>query len=72
MEVWVKSWKTKHWKTSAGTDVKNKDLWQALDGTQGLMKQTDIGLRIIWVKGHAKIYGNEEADRLAVEGMLRA
>ncbi|WP_407412422.1 DNA polymerase III subunit epsilon [Acinetobacter sp.] len=52
---WIVNWKKKNWK-----NVKNPDLWQALDQiTQG----RDIDWR--WVKGHAGNAGNEMADQLA-------
>jgi ribonuclease HI len=61
---WIKGWKAKNWRTAAGTDVKNVDLWQQLDAAAQRHKAT-----FCLVKGHAGIEGNERADRLAAEGM---
>lgn len=62
---WIKGWKRKGWKTSAGKPVLNKDLWQQLDQlTQSL---TGDALTIDWryVRGHAGNPGNERCDEIA-------
>jgi ribonuclease HI len=41
---WAKTWMEKGWKTSAGADVKNKDLWQALLGE--IERASDNGLAV--------------------------
>ncbi|KAL2125962.1 hypothetical protein VTI74DRAFT_2078 [Chaetomium olivicolor] len=41
---WVKTWMENGWKTSAGADVKNKDLWQALLGE--IERVSDDGLAV--------------------------
>lgn len=62
--TWVHGWKRNGWKTAARKPVKNQDLWQALDALASARE-----VRWAWVKGHAGDPGNEEADRLANEGM---
>ena len=61
---WIHSWKRKNWRTAGGSPVKNVDLWQRLDAAQGRHK-----VEWRWIKGHAGHAENEEADRLAREGM---
>ena len=57
---WIGNWKSNGWKTAAKKPVKNADLWQMLE------KQVQRHrVNWHWVKGHAGIEGNEEADRLA-------
>ncbi len=60
---WVANWKRNHWKTSAGQDVKNKDLWITLDVLVSLHK-----MKWVWVKGHSGDTLNDRADALAVAG----
>ncbi len=64
IESWIENWKKRGWKTAAKKPVKNQDLWMALDDARS---RHDIDWR--WVKGHAGIEGNEEADRLANLGI---
>jgi len=61
---WIKSWKTRGWKTADRKPVKNQDLWERLDA---LTAGHQIEWR--WVKGHAGIPGNERVDRLANEAI---
>ena len=58
--VWISNWKRNGWKTSNGKQVRNQDLWQALDqSTQRHVVEWH------WVKGHSGDAGNERADELA-------
>jgi ribonuclease HI len=61
---WLPNWKKRGWKTADKKPVKNQDLWQALDAAA---QRHRIDWR--WVKGHNGDPGNEEADRLANEGV---
>lgn len=63
---WVHGWKRNGWRTAAKKPVKNQDLWQTLDA---LAEARVVTWK--WVKGHAGHPGNEEADRLAREGMAQ-
>ncbi|MEM6648988.1 MAG: ribonuclease HI [Pseudomonadota bacterium] len=62
--TWMAGWKRNGWKTANKKPVKNKDLWEPLD-----ILANDRRVTWKWVKGHAGDPGNEEADRLAREGM---
>jgi len=57
---WIFGWIKNGWQTKAGSDVLNKQLWQAL---QPLLQQ----VKIEWhkVPGHVGIIGNERADTIA-------
>lgn len=58
---WVEKWVANGWKTSAKTDVLNKDLWLRL------LELTEVHeVTWVWVKGHAGIVENDRADALAV------
>lgn len=59
--TWIHGWKRKHWRTSTGDPVKNKELWQRLDAA--VIRHGAIHWK--WVKGHSGNPGNERADRLA-------
>lgn len=56
---WIHGWKRNGWKTAAGTDVKNRNLWEALD-----MLVTPF-VTFEWVKAHNGDYWNEKVDNLA-------
>jgi ribonuclease HI len=56
---WMPSWKENNWKRKGG-QLKNKDLWQALDKTISGRK-----VEWHWLKGHAGNPQNERVDRMA-------
>ena len=57
---WVRGWFKNNWKTSNGTDVKNKDLWLRL-----FHLTLQVQVQWHWVKAHAGNVLNERADQLA-------
>jgi ribonuclease HI len=60
---WIHGWRRRGWKTAAGGDVLNRDLWEALSGLT-----TDRGPRAIswhYVRGHVGTPGNERVDEIA-------
>jgi len=61
---WIQSWRQRGWRTSARTEVKNLDLWQALDQAR---QAHDI--EWVWVRGHEGHPENELADQLANLGV---
>src|SRR5690606_42144357 len=70
VRAWLPGWKRRGWKTAAGKQVKNQDLWEALDE---LASRHDVTWK--WVRGHSGHAGNEEADALAnraIDEMLAA
>ena len=60
---WIRNWKKNGWKTSSGSDVKNKDLWIQIDTLRNQMKEVQWK----WVKAHNGNPLNEEVDKLARE-----
>ena len=66
--VWCINWRRNGWKNASGKAVENKDL---IENVLGKIEQRDrakVRTDFEWVKGHAGLEGNEQADRLAVEG----
>lgn len=61
---WIEGWKRNGWRTADKKPVKNADLWQILDHER---QRHQVHWQ--WVKGHAGDPNNEEADRLARQGM---
>lgn len=56
---WLTSWKRKGWRTSTGSDVLNRDLWERL------LELTKIhNVKWHWVKGHAFDERNNRCDAL--------
>ncbi|KAJ3246425.1 hypothetical protein HDU78_007143 [Chytriomyces hyalinus] len=69
---WIIKWKKKNWKTASGTDVSNKDLWIELDSELKARAQRGAGIvKFEYIRAHAGLYGNSEADTLAVQGAAR-
>ena len=61
LESWMDNWKKKGWVTASKAPVKNKDLWELLDGLRGKHE-----LSYHWIRGHNEHPENERADQLAV------
>ncbi len=59
---WIIGWKKKGWKTSTGSDVLNRDLWEELDA-----ESSGREIRWTWVRGHAGHAENERCDQLVGE-----
>jgi len=67
---WFVAWRRSDWKTSSKKPVENRDI---IEEVLARIEERDaVGSRTVfeWLKGHSGEYGNEEADRLAVEGAL--
>jgi ribonuclease HI len=64
--VWIHGWLKNNWKTSTKTPVKNQDLWEKL---HKLMKKHTVKWQ--WVLGHVGVFGNERADALARNAVVR-
>ena len=60
INIWIHSWKKNNWKTSGNKNVKNVDLWKAIDESN-----SKHSIKWNWVKGHSGNPGNEMADDLA-------
>lgn len=60
ISLWIHKWKQNGWKTRVKTDVRNRDLWMALD--QACLPH-EIDWQ--WVKGHSGHPENERCDALA-------
>ena len=63
---WMSGWKRNGWLTAGRKPVKNRDLWERLDGAL-----TRHQVRWHWVRGHTGHAENERADRLANQGIPR-
>lgn len=62
---WFAKWENNNWETSAGTPVKNLDLWKEL------CKAAEIHtVTWKWVKGHSNDEYNNRCDELAVQARL--
>ena len=62
MNDWIVRWEEQGWRTKNRELVKHKDLWQRL-----LAASKDRKVSWQWVRGHAGLRENEEADRMARE-----
>lgn len=61
---WAWGWRKNNWKTSAGTEVSNKDLWQDLTAALARLENPKISWQ--YVRGHRGTAGNERCDEIAV------
>lgn len=57
---WLSGWVRRNWKTSSGTPVENRDLWETMLALTERHK-----VKFVWVKGHASNPGNNRCDEMA-------
>lgn len=62
---WLLTWRTKNWRTSDGTAVKNQDLWEMLD-----LATKKHQILWNWVKAHNGNLINERVDLLARQAIV--
>lgn len=67
MNGWLSNWKAKGWKTSAGKETVNRDLWERLEGAA---KGRNVAFE--WLRGHSGHEHNERADKLAYAAARKA
>ena len=62
VKEWIPNWRRRGWRTIAGKDVLNRELWERL---WDLVQAHDGGLDWHYVRGHVGIPGNERVDEIA-------
>jgi ribonuclease HI len=70
---WIKGWKKNNWKSSKGKDVLNQDIIKKIDK---ILQKYPRQIKFTHVRSHTgkqdrHSLGNEEADKLAVNGALK-
>ena len=60
---WIFGWRKRGWKTAAGADVLNRDLWERVDDLVSARGKRAVQWH--YVRGHAGIPGNERVDEIA-------
>lgn len=65
---WIRFWMINGWKTKAGYDVKNKEIWQRL---YEHLKDKRFKIKLIKVKGHSGNKYNEIVDKAAKEAIKK-
>ena len=63
---WIKKWKRNGWRTANNKPIKNEDLWKLLD-----IENRKNSVTWQWIKGHAGHEGNELADKLATDQVIK-
>lgn len=63
LTMWAESWRRNGWVKKTPGPIKNLDLVK-----EGYALYCQSKAKIIWVKGHSGVRGNERADALAAEG----
>lgn len=58
--LWINSWRRNNWKTKAGQEIANLDLWQKIDSFLNIFE-----IKVENVEGHVGIPANERADTIA-------
>lgn len=66
IQEWRHGWKARDWRTAAGDEVANLDIWLDIDAVvTPLERNPKVKLEWIYVPGHQGVPGNERADAIA-------
>ena len=68
MTKWAISWERSGWTTALGAQVVSKDAFKRARDLIKSLAGRGVFIKLQYVLGHKGIVGNEEADKLAVEG----
>lgn len=68
LTTWADKWEKNGYKSSTGGAVQNQDLIKSGRSLMKLLESQGGSIEIQHVKGHADNYGNNQADKLAVQG----
>ena len=60
IQYWINGWRKNGWKTTAGKEVANRDLWEQLEE-----ENSQHVVTWHWIKGHEGDKHNERCDELA-------
>jgi ribonuclease HI len=63
IRAWIFGWRKRGWKTAAGGDVLNRDLWEQLDALVAARGKGAVQWH--YVRGHNGTPGNERVDEIA-------
>jgi len=63
IQDWLPNWRRRGWKTAAGGEVMNRDLWEQLSAVATARGPRAIEWR--YVRGHVGTPGNERCDEIA-------
>lgn len=64
-KYWLPSWKRNSWKTKTGGEVKNQDIWRAIEEILSVVKKKHNKIHWKYVPGHSGYMGNERVDEIA-------
>jgi len=65
---WVIKWESEGWKTANRGEVVSRDLFKRAKGMKDSLRDRGTTVELTHVPGHAGVWGNEMADKLAVRG----
>lgn len=68
LTVWATKWEQEGWKTLKNKQVVSMDLFKRARDMISTLNANGLTVKFIHVPGHSGIWGNEQADRLAVAG----
>lgn len=67
LSQWLPKWSANGWKSSKGTDIANKSLWQETKTVYDTVKDK-MNIEVSWIRGHNGDFGNELVDAYARRG----
>jgi ribonuclease HI len=65
---WAVRWERAGWKNTGNKEVVSKDLFKRARDMLRALEKAEVMVTFRHIPGHSGIWGNEQADRLAVRG----
>jgi ribonuclease HI len=71
VKLWLPTWRSNGWTSSKGSTVANRDLWWRIDRLLQERSRLDRRTDFVHVRAHRGDEGNEKADTLATDSIIK-
>lgn len=70
MSSWMYGWARQGWSKPDGSEIANVELWKQLFEVRKDLEDNGVTIKLVKVKGHSGVFGNDIADQNASRGIV--